>query len=413
MSNPDASLKFGILLEPFHPTNENPDCALEQGLELITFLDSLGYDYAWVGDHHSDGFGNDGFGNAGFGNAGFGNNSTGNIESPDVFITKAAERTRNIRLGACVSSLSSQHPLVQADRIMQLDHMTGGRVALCAGPVALPTDTDTMGVRPEEQTQAMQCAIEVLVPLLKGEQVSNKTRWFELDEARLQLSPYSKPMVEDEARLQLSPYSKPMVVDEAHLQQPPYSKPMVEMAVAAQTSPAGASVAGSYGLGLITIGATSPGGFNALAPSWEIYERKALENNHPVDRKRWSLAGPVHIAETREQAFDNVRYGLGEWVRYFQEVVSLPLVSGDCDDHARELVNSGLAVIGAPEDAITQICRLQEQSGGFGCFLQLAHHWADPAATCKSYELFMHYVKPEFEAIDKEKSGMDDQRSQQ
>ncbi|MCY4531938.1 MAG: LLM class flavin-dependent oxidoreductase, partial [Gammaproteobacteria bacterium] len=118
MSNPDASLKFGILLEPFHPTNGNPDCALEQGLELITFLDSLGYDYAWVGDHHSDGFGN----------AGFGNNSTGNIESPDVFIKMAAERTRNIRLGACVSSLSSQHPLVLADRIMQLDHVTRGRV---------------------------------------------------------------------------------------------------------------------------------------------------------------------------------------------------------------------------------------------------------------------------------------------
>ena len=346
MSNPDASLKFGILLEPFHPTNENPDSALEQDLELITFLDSLGYDYAWVGEHHSGGF--------------------ENIVSPEVFITMAAERTRNIRLGACVSSLSSQHPLVLADRIMQLNHLTRGRVAFCAGPDALPSDAIMMGIRPEEQTEAMRCAIEVLVPLLKGEQVSTKTRWFELDEARLQLSPYSNPMV--------------------------------EMAVAAQTSPAGASVAGSYGLGLISIGATSPGGFNALAPSWEIYERKALLNNHPADRKRWSLAGPVHIAETRKQAFDNVRYGLKEWVRYYQEVASLPLVSEECDDPARELVNSGLAVIGAPEDAIAQICRLQKQSGGFGCFLQMTHNWADPEATIKSYELFMRHVIPEFQA---------------
>ena len=361
MSNPDASLKFGILLEPFHPTNENPDSALEQGLELITFLDSLGYDYAWVGEHHSGGF--------------------ENIASPEVFIAMVAERTRHIRLGACISSLSCQHPLILADRIMQLNHLTRGRVAFCAGPDALPSDAIMMGIRPEEQSEAMRCAIEVLVPLLKGEQVSSKTRWFELDEARLQLSPYSNPMV--------------------------------EMAVAAQTSPAGASVAGSYGLGLISIGATSPGGFNALAPSWEIYERKALENNHPVDRKRWSLAGPVHIAETRKQAFANVRYGLKEWVRYFQEVASLPLVSGECDDPARELVNIGLAVIGTPEDAIAQICRLQEQSGGFGCFLQLAHHWADPAATIKSYELFMRYVIPEFEAIDKKKSCIDAQRSQQ
>ena len=346
MSNPDAPLKFGILLAPFHHTQENPDRVLEQDLELITFLDSLGYDYVWVGEHHSGGF--------------------GNTASPEVFIAIAAERTKNIRLGACVSSLSSQHPLVLADRIMQLDHMTRGRVAFCAGPGTLPSDADMMGTHPEEQTEAMRSAIEVLVPLLKGEQVSKKTRWFELDEARLQF--------------------------------PPYTKPMVEMAVAAQTSPAGASVAGRYGLGLLSIGATSAGGFNALAPSWEIYERKALENNHPVDRKRWSLAGPVHISETRKQAFANVRFGLKEWVRYFQEEAALPLTSGECDDPASDLVDSGLAVIGTPQDAIAQIRRLQEQSGGFGCFLQMAHHWADQEATMKSYELFMQHVIPEFQA---------------
>ena len=249
---------------------------------------------------------------------------------------------------------------------MQLDHMTRGRVAFCAGPGTLPSDADMMGTHPEEQTEAMRCAIEVLVPLLKGEQVSRKTRWFELDEARLQF--------------------------------PPYTKPMVEMAVAAQTSPAGASVAGRYGLGLLSIGATSPGGFNALAPSWEIYERKALENNHPVDRKRWSLVGPVHIAETRKQAFANVRFGLKEWVRYFQEEDALPLTSGECDDPASELVDSGLAVIGTPQDAIAQIRRLQKQSGRFGCFLQMAHNWADQEATMKSYELFMQHVIPEFQA---------------
>ena len=346
MSNSDASLKFGILLAPVHPTQENPDRALEQDLELITFLDSLGYDYAWVGEHHSGSF--------------------QNIASPEVFIAMAAERTRHIRLGACISSLSCQHPLILADRIMQLDHLTRGRVAFCAGPVSLPSDAHMMGVRPEEQMESMRCAIEVLVPLLKGEQVSRKTRWFELDEARLQF--------------------------------PPYTKPMVEMAVAAQVSPAGASVAGSYGLGLLSIGATSAGGFNALAPSWEIYERKALENNHPVDRKRWSLVGPVHIAETRKQAFANVRYGLKEWVRYFQEEAALPLTSGECDDPASELVDSGLAVIGTPQDAIAQIRSLQEQSGGFGCFLQMAHNWADQEATMKSYELFMQHVIPEFQA---------------
>ena len=44
-----------------------------------------------------------------------------------------------------------------------------------------------------------------------------------------------------------------------------------------------------------------------------------------------------------------------------------------------------------------QIKRLQEESGGFGCFLQMAHNWADWPATQRSYELFARYVAPKFQ----------------
>jgi limonene 1,2-monooxygenase len=340
-------LKFGIFLAPFHPLDENPTQALHRDMQLVEHLDELGYDYAWIGEHHSGGY--------------------ELIASPEVFIAALAERTKHIRLGTGVSSLPYHHPLMLADRIMQLDHMTRGRVEFGVGPGALPSDAYMMGIDPKVQRERMLEAIDVLVPLLKGETVTKKTDWFELKEARLQLEPYTKPMV--------------------------------PMSVASQVSPAGARAAGTFGLGLLSLGATSAGGFNALAANWEIFERKAKENNQVIHRNRWSLVGPMHIAETREQAIENVNHGLEDWVRYFREVAAIPLApAGSGADLAQALIDSGIAVIGSPDDAIAQLNRLQEQSGGFGTFLQMAHNWADWEQTKKSYQLFARHVAPVFQS---------------
>ena len=58
-----------------------------------------------------------------------------------------------------------------------------------------------------------------------------------------------------------------------------------------------------------------------------------------------------------------------------------------------------MAVVGTPDDCVAQIERLQKQSGGFGCFLQLAHNWADFENTKKSYELIARYVMPKFQEL--------------
>jgi limonene 1,2-monooxygenase len=163
--------------------------------------------------------------------------------------------------------------------------------------------------------------------------------------------------------------------------------------VASQVSPAGARAAGKHGLGLLSIGATSTGGFNALAMNWQICTDKAAEHGRAVERSAWRLVGPMHVAETREKARENVRFGLEKWLYYFQEIAALPLApAGSVDNAIDALIASGLAVIGDPDDAIAQLERLEKQSGGFGCFLHLAHNWADWAETKRSYELFARYV---------------------
>jgi limonene 1,2-monooxygenase len=119
-----------------------------------------------------------------------------------------------------------------------------------------------------------------------------------------------------------------------------------------------------------------------------------------VDRSGWRLAGPMHIAETREQAYRDVEYGLLDWARYFQHVGAVPQVKviGTSTEELIEGVNGeGVGVIGTPEDAIAQIRRLLEQSEGFGCYMLIGHDWAGPEQTARSHELFARFVMPEFQ----------------
>jgi limonene 1,2-monooxygenase len=108
----------------------------------------------------------------------------------------------------------------------------------------------------------------------------------------------------------------------------------------------------------------------------------------------------MHIAESKAKARENVRFGLQLWLKYFQEVAALPLAPmGSVDNAVDALIASGLAVVGDPDDAIAQLERLESQSGGFGCFLHLAHNWADWTETKRSYELFARYVMPRFQQL--------------
>lgn len=348
-----TKMRFGAFIAPFHPLNENPTLALERDIELVQWMDKLGYDEAWIGEHHSAGY--------------------ELIASPELFIATVAERTRNIKLGTGVSSLPYHHPLMLADRINQLDHITRGRVMLGVGPGSLPSDAFMMGITVAKQRDMMDEALDVIVPLLRGETVTAKTDWFELKDARLQMTPWSRPSV--------------------------------EIAVASQVSPTGATAAGRHGLGLLSIGATSAGGFNALSSNWAICEETAKENGKTVDRSQWRLVGPVHVAETREKARENVRFGLEQWLYYFREVAALPLAPTDGSDPVDALIASGMAVIGTPDDAIAQIERLQTQSGGFGCFMQLAHNWADWENTKRSYELMARYVFPKFQGLNENREA--------
>jgi limonene 1,2-monooxygenase len=341
----DLYLRSGIFLAPFHALDENPTLALERDLELVQHLDRLGYHEAWIGEHHSGGF--------------------EIIASPEVFIATAAERTRHIRLGTGVASLPYHNPFILADRMVLLDHLTRGRAMFGVGPGALVHDAVKIGVQAADQRRMMNESLDVIVRLLAGETVTEKTDWYDLKEARLQLACYTQPRI--------------------------------ELAVAASRSPAGALAAGRHAIGMLSIGGTSPDAMAHHAKNWALYEEQARDNDKLADRRNWRLVTLLHIAETREQARENVRFGLEAFAQYFRDVATFPIVPDAIGDAYEWLLENRAACIGTPDDAIAYIETLLEGSGGFGAITELAHNWADWEATKRHYELMARYVHPHFQ----------------
>ncbi|OED36253.1 monooxygenase [Chromatiales bacterium (ex Bugula neritina AB1)] len=343
-------MKFGIFMAPFHAPNHNPTLSLEQDLDLLAHLDMLDYDEAWIGEHHSAG--------------------SEIIASPEVFIASAAARTQRIKLGTGVVSLPYHNPLWTAERMVLLDHLTRGRVMMGVGPGALPTDAAMLGLEPTQMRPLFEDYMDIVMRLLTSEEpVSYESEHLTLKDARLHLRPYSDPLF--------------------------------DVTVAAVASPSGARLAGRYGAGLLSLGATVAVGMDVLAHHWTIQEQMAAQHNQVADRSKWRLVGLMHLAETEAQARKDMKYGMEQWFRYFQDVAAFPqmAVDGADVDEMIDFVNGGLGVVGTPDRMIEQIESLIEQSnGGFGTYLTLAHNWANNAATKKSYELFAREVMPHFQS---------------
>src|SRR3979411_2648310 len=202
-----ARLKFGASLAPHPPIGEHPMLQFRRDLDFVDQLDALGYDEFWCGEHHSSGW--------------------ETIASPEMFLAAAGERTKRIMVATGVVSLPYHHPFNVAQRMVQLDHMTGGGAIFGSGPGALASDAHTLGIDPMLLRDRQDEAIGVIRRLMRGERLTVKSDWFTLQDAALQLLPLQEDM---------------------------------PFAVASQSTPSGTTLAGKHGIGIISPGSMSDQG---------------------------------------------------------------------------------------------------------------------------------------------------------
>ena len=341
-------MRFGAFLAPHHPIGEHPTLQLQSDLELAAHMDKVGYDEFWCGEHHSTGW--------------------ETIASPEIFLAAAAERTQRIRLGTGVISLPYHHPFMVAQRLVQLDHQSRGRLIFGSGPGALPSDAHTMGIDPMVLRDRQDEAMGVIKMLLNGaDRFSYECEWFKLKDAKLHLRPLQDEM---------------------------------EFAVASIVSPSGMTLAGKHETGVLSIGATVPAGMRALPNQWAFAEESAKLHGNTVDRKNWRIVLNWHIAETREKAREQAKHGL---FRHNNEYSVGTLKPGEGtiyktpDEAVNDVSNSQerTAVIGTPDDLIEKIRDMIKLTGGFGCVIGFVHDWASRQDTLRSWDLVARYVIPE------------------
>ena len=346
------NLRFGAFLAPHHPIGEHPTLQLRRDLDLVELLDHLGLDEFWCGEHHSTGW--------------------ETIASPEMFLAAAGQRTSRIMLGTGVVSLPYHHPFLVAQRMVQLDHMTGGRAMFGTGPGALPSDAFTLGIDPMVQRDRQDEAIGVIMRLLAGEErFSHRSDWFELNDAALQILPVQERM---------------------------------PVATASMVSPSGMTLAGKHGIGVLSIGSMSTDGLQALPLQWSFAEESATEHGKTVDRSEWRIVMMFHLAESREQAREQAKHGLFDWhnqynVGTLQRPDAVEFSSPDEAVDTIAFADGAVGVIGTPDDLVARVRDMYELTGGFGAVIGFVHDWANIENTRRSWDLVARYVVPELKGM--------------
>ena len=147
------SLKFGVFDHmdqgalPLHRQ-------YEERLKLIEAYDRAGFHAYHLAEHHAT--------------------PLGMAPSPSVFLAAVAQRTKRLRFGALVHTLSLYHPLRLAEEICMLDQMSGGRLELGIGKGISPHELAYYGVAPEKAQGLYVEASSVILKALAGGTLSFK-----------------------------------------------------------------------------------------------------------------------------------------------------------------------------------------------------------------------------------------------
>lgn len=294
------------------------------------------------------------------------------IASPELFLAAVAERTHRIMLGTGVVSLPYHNPFMVAQRIVQLDYQSRGRVIFGSGPGALPSDAHTLGFDPMLLRDRQDEAMGVIRKLFEGEErITYESDWFTLRDAKLQLRPLQEDM---------------------------------EFAVASMVSPSGMTLAGKHRAGVLSIGSMTQAGMRSLPNQWSFAEDSARKHGNEVDRKDWRIVLSWHIAETRQEAREQAKQGL----MVHNNLYTVGTLAGgegtiyETPDDAVDDVafsDNSTAVIGTPDDLVAKIRELQDLTGGFGCVIGFVHDWANRENTLRSWDMVARYVVPEVNGL--------------
>jgi alkanesulfonate monooxygenase SsuD/methylene tetrahydromethanopterin reductase-like flavin-dependent oxidoreductase (luciferase family) len=342
-------MEFGFFTMPSHPPERSLGDGHEWDLQVLRWLDEMGYAEAWIGEHH-----------------------TAIWEphpSPDYLVIEGFRQTENIRIGPGGFLLPYHHPAELANRVAMLDHISKGRLNFGIAASGLPSDwamfnVDGMSGENRDMTRE---ALAIILRLWSDEpSFAHKGKFWTVNKA--------EPMLGF-----LHPHIKP-------LQQP---HPPIGVAGLSKGSDT-LKLAGEHGYIPMSLNLNPA----YVGSHWESVEEGARKSGRNPSRREWRMVREVFVADTDEQAWKLAVEGpMGRMMReYF-----LPLLTAfgflEFLKHDPSVPDSDVTpeycarhnwLIGSPATVAEKLEQVYEEVGGFGQLLVFGFDYVEQSDAWKS-----------------------------
>lgn len=357
-------MEFGLFMMPLHHPSKGLPRTIKEDMQSIVLADELGFNEAWVGEHFTIAW--------------------ENLPAPDLFISQAFAKTKNIKIGTGVVLLQLHDPKELAHRIAMLDHLSDGRFYFGVGTGGAPTEFEFFGISEENRHARAAEVIDAVLRIWESDgNLDYQGQFYQIK------SPTKVPAAD--LRMWLKPETKP---------HPPIA--------VAGVSPNSSTIewAGENGWIPLTTSLLT----TEFVPShWEAYKRGAAKGGKTADRRDWRVCVDIHIAETTEEARDQVlNNGMARsFTEYFFpllkhagffDIFKTDPSTPDSEINAEYLLDHRW-IVGDPAHCLQQIKNLYNEVGGFGTLLLLTQDFDPPELSWKSMELFAKHVAPELKDL--------------
>ena len=358
--SPDQPLKYGMFLMPIHnPAKPKAQC-YDEDLELIGRCEEWGYEEFWVGEHHTS--------------------SYENIVMPEIFLAKAFTLTERIRLGPAPICLQYHHPAQVAGRLAFLDHLCKGRLNLCFGPGAVPSDLEVHKVEPKNSGAMVAESIDMILKLWGEKPPQEMTGRFW------------------DYRLKES-VSAELGTGVVHR---PYQLPHPPIAVPCMSRGSGTvKMAGARGFQPFSHHMLHR---EVLKDHWITYSQAAQQAGRTPQPRDWKISLNIFVADSTAEAKRLARENtLGSTIEYiltftrkFAGELKLFRRDPEMDDADCNLdyFMNEVVIAGDPAEVTRRIVELRQEVGPFGTLVLVAHDWDDKERHLHSLELFASEVMP-------------------
>ncbi len=357
-------MKLGMFMMPLHHPSRNLTEALEEDLQTVIDADELGWDEMWVGEHYTA--------------------TTEPITSSLVFMARAIERTRRIKLCAGVLNLPQNHPVRAAGDAAMFDHLARGRFIMGIGPGGLPSDLEAFRTDPPESRgeRMLECLDMMLALWQKDPPHHLLGKYWTVDIERSVQSTYGLGHC-------IRPYQQP---------HPPIAVSVVNPGSFM------ARVAGERGWGFIS----APFAPETYLPShFKAYCEGAQKAGRVPDPSQWRCGRTVIVGATDTEAEDYALDPNGQVHYYYDYLLSVMRAGGilkmlKCDPSMPDEQFTPSQAIrerviwGSPQRVLDQLVALRERVGPFGGLVTSAFDHGGVKRERESMRLLAEQVMPGF-----------------